>query len=214
MNQAQLISQLRRDLDALAHEATDTVAGLLARLEDLEAQTTTPGRTPTSWCWRSIGANGADELWHLLTDWVTWIRGRHPLARKIPPCWSDHPELVEELTALWLAWQHAYEDRDAPLTAADWHDRGYLASCTGSSTGPSPSTARTATNHAPPPPTSPSRRIANGDQPEQRTSMLIDPGFPGLTYRCASQRVRSRAHIQGGPLLTAAATRMLPLKAT
>lgn len=124
MSQAQLISQLRRDLDTLAHEATDTVAGLLARLEDLETQTTTPGRAPTPWCWRSIGSNAADELWRLLTDWVTWIRGRYPLARKIPPCWADHPELVEELTALWLAWQHAYEDRDAPLTAAvDWHDR-------------------------------------------------------------------------------------------
>ncbi|WP_460821631.1 hypothetical protein [Nocardioides ungokensis] len=124
MNHAQLISQIRQDIDALAHEATDTVAGLIARLEDIESQSTTPGSAPTSWCWRSIGSNAADELWHLLTDWINWIRGRYPLARKIPPCWADHPELVEELTALWLAWQHAYEDRNAPLTAAaDWHDR-------------------------------------------------------------------------------------------
>jgi len=124
MSQALLISQLRRDLDALAHEATDTVAGLVSRLEDVESRAVSAGRTPTSWCWRTIGPHGAEELWHQLTDWVAWIRNRYPLARKIPPCWAEHPELVEELTALWLAWQHAYEDTDAPLTAAaDWHDR-------------------------------------------------------------------------------------------
>ena len=124
LNQAQLISQLRRDLDSLAHEATDSVAGLVSRLEDVESRTVAAGRAPTSWCWRTIGHHGAEELWTQLTGWVAWIRNRYPLARKIPPCWGDHPELVEELTALWLAWQHAYEDADAPLTAAaDWHDR-------------------------------------------------------------------------------------------
>jgi len=124
LNQAQLISQLRRDLDSLAHEATDSVAGLVSRLEDVESRTVTVGRAPTAWCWRTIGQHGAEELWTQLTDWIAWIRNRYPLARKIPPCWADHPELVEELTALWLAWQHAYEDLDAPLTAAaDWHDR-------------------------------------------------------------------------------------------
>jgi hypothetical protein len=74
--------------------------------------------------WRTIGHHGAEELWTQLTDWVAWIRNRYPHAGRIPPCWADHPEQVEELTALWLAWQHAYEDRDAPLSAAaDWHDR-------------------------------------------------------------------------------------------
>jgi hypothetical protein len=124
LNQAQVISQLRRDLDSLAHEATDSVAGLVSRLEDIESRTVTAGRAPTAWCWRTVGQHGAEELWTQLIAWVAWIRNRYPLARKIPPCWADHPELVEELTALWLAWQHAYEDKDAPLTAAaDWHDR-------------------------------------------------------------------------------------------
>ena len=125
MNQAQLLSKLRRDLDALAHETTDTLAGLLNRLEDLEAEGPTGlSRAPRSWCWRDIGPHGEEELWHQLGDWVSWIRARYPLARRLPACWPDHPEAVEELTALWLAWQHAYEEPDAPLTAAaDWHDR-------------------------------------------------------------------------------------------
>jgi hypothetical protein len=59
-----------------------------------------------------------------LDAWTSWLRHRHPLARKILACWAQHRELVEELTALWLAWQHAYQQPDAPLTAAaDWHDR-------------------------------------------------------------------------------------------
>lgn len=124
MNQAREISQLRRDLDALAHEATDGVAGLQSRVEELQSQSMTIGRVSTSWCWRSIGPHGAQELWHQLTEWVNWIRSRYPLARKIPSCWAEHPEIVEELTALYVAWQFAYENLDAPLTAAaDWHDR-------------------------------------------------------------------------------------------
>lgn len=42
----------------------------------------------------------------------------------MPLCWWRHPELVEELTALWLAWREAYQSKDAPWTAAaDWHAR-------------------------------------------------------------------------------------------
>lgn len=124
MNQARLISDLRRDIDALAHETTDCVAGLVSQVEELESRNPSASRAPTSWCWRTIGTHGAEELWRQLGDWVAWIRSRYPLARKIPACWPDHPELVEELTALYLAWQQAYEDADAPLTAAaDWHDR-------------------------------------------------------------------------------------------
>jgi hypothetical protein len=57
-------------------------------------------------------------------SWTAWLRHRYPLARKIPDCWAQHPELVEELTTLWLAWQGAFQQPDALLTAAaDWHDR-------------------------------------------------------------------------------------------
>lgn len=70
------------------------------------------------------GEQGTKELHQQLGDWVGWIRHGYPLAKKIPACWAEHPEIVEELTALWLAWQAAYEQPDAQLTAAaDWHDR-------------------------------------------------------------------------------------------
>lgn len=122
MRQAQLISQLRADLDQLAHSTTDIAADLLARREDLEAGGSETG-SPRSWCWRDLGPKATEELWSQLTEWVAWLRHRYPLAKKVPSCWGEHPEIVEELTALWLAWQQAYTDTNAPLTAAaEWHD--------------------------------------------------------------------------------------------
>lgn len=124
MRHAQLISQLRRDLGELASGTTDLAADLISRLEDLGDGGGTRPTAVRSWCWRDLGPKAEDELWSQLTDWVDWLRRRYPLAKKIPPCWVEHSEIVEELTALWLAWQHAYVEADAPMTAAaDWHDR-------------------------------------------------------------------------------------------
>ena len=124
---AEAITQLRTDLDQLASEMTDAVADLMTRLEsteDVAASTATGTGGVTAWCWRDLGPESTESLWRELTEWVAWIRHRYPLAKRIPECWSDHPEVVEELTALWLAWNAAYTERDASFTAAvDWHDR-------------------------------------------------------------------------------------------
>jgi hypothetical protein len=126
---AEAISQLRRDLDQLASEVTDAVADLVTRLEleSTEDSTINSSREQagvTAWCWRDLGLEASESLWHELSDWVAWIRHRYPLAKRVPACWPEHPEIVEELTALWLAWNSAYSERDAPLTGAiDWHDR-------------------------------------------------------------------------------------------
>ena len=123
LRHAQLISQLRRDLDETANTVTDIAADVLSRVEDLETSTGSHP-TPAAWSWRGLGELATKQLWDELTGWVDWLRSRYPLARKVPPCWAEHSEVVEELSALWLAWQYAYEERDAPLTAAsDWHDR-------------------------------------------------------------------------------------------
>jgi hypothetical protein len=123
LTQAQAISQLRAELDELTSEFTDSTAALLQRVDDLEAGSPSGG-APRAWCWRGLGPHAEAELWSQLHDWVPWLRERYPLAKRLPPCWHEHPELVEEITALWLAWQAAYQARNASLTApADWHDR-------------------------------------------------------------------------------------------
>jgi len=124
LRQAETIAALRREVEQLSMEATDALADILGRLADLEGSSGAEPSTTTSWCWRYAGAKARERLHGALSDWVDWIRHRYPLARRIPDCWSKHPEVVEELTALWLAWQAAYVEADAPLTAgAEWHDR-------------------------------------------------------------------------------------------
>lgn len=56
-----------------------------------------------------------DEL-RLWVDWLTWrFRLDH---RIVPECWTQHGPAVEELSALYTAWQDAYThsaDASAPL---------------------------------------------------------------------------------------------------
>lgn len=125
VRQAEAIARLRKDLDRMASDLTETVSDLASRIEGIESESDAPGHQGVmAWCWRYLGPRGSESLWRELDSWVSWIRHRYPLARRIPPCWAQHTELVEELTALWLAWNAAYTERGASLTAAiDWHDR-------------------------------------------------------------------------------------------
>ena len=118
------IHALRQDFDRMMHEVTDSLADLIARMESLELGAEPSTQPRGLWCWRDIGPTASQELTEQLSEWVVWVRSRYPLARKIPECWAEHPETVEELTALWLAWQAAYQDPNASITAAaEWHDR-------------------------------------------------------------------------------------------
>lgn len=122
--QAMAIAELRANL-AHVMDVAEASAELLTRVEDLE-RAALPAPTPTvaTWCWRNISERASEALWDELIRWTGWIRHRYPLARRIPECWHEHPEIVEELTALWLAWHSAYADPEAPRTApAEWHDR-------------------------------------------------------------------------------------------
>jgi hypothetical protein len=108
------LAQLAELHDAQLHE----LDAALQRLQDH----TRPGVTAVAW--QLLDARAAETVWRRLADWVGWLRGRYPLARQVPACWWRHPELVEELTALWLAWQEAYTESSVPATACmDWHDR-------------------------------------------------------------------------------------------
>lgn len=122
LDQAEAIGRLRSDLDELASEFTDAVTGVFDRLND--EREAWSGVQARPWSWRDVGPQAVDELWQQLSAWVAWIRGRYPLATRIPACWAAHPEIVEELTALWLAWQQAYQSAEPPLTGpSEWHDR-------------------------------------------------------------------------------------------
>lgn len=60
---------------------------------------------------------GPDEL----IDWVTWLIQRYEIGAVIPECWTAHGAHVEELAALYVAWQDAI-DQGGP-SHAQWHDQ-------------------------------------------------------------------------------------------
>lgn len=72
-------------------------------------------------------AHTPEEQRHFLDElgiWVTWLIDHYRLDRRyVPECWTKHWELIEELSALQLAWEAAYATTahaDSPLT---WHER-------------------------------------------------------------------------------------------
>ena len=73
---------------------------------------------PAPICWPIYDDEHEQQMIDELTDWVEWVRWRFTLDhRTIPDCWMQHGPLIEELSALYTAWQAAYTDTDgsAPL---------------------------------------------------------------------------------------------------
>ncbi len=70
-------------------------------------------------CWPTLDDEHATAALAELSDWVDWIQWRFTLDhRTIPTCWRQHGPHLEELTALFTAWQTAYNTTatgDAPL---------------------------------------------------------------------------------------------------
>ena len=116
-----LLAQQAR-IERLADRLTLAAAALDAVQEQVEDAGSSGIDGVTAWTWSALGPLGADMLWQRLASWVGWPRGRYPLAEQLPGCWWRHPEIVEEVTALHLAWRAAYSDPAASLSAPiDWH---------------------------------------------------------------------------------------------
>ncbi|WP_315092783.1 hypothetical protein [uncultured Cellulomonas sp.] len=78
--------------------------------------------TPIVWC--AFSETDQELLLEDLDVWVTWLTERYRLDhRTVPPCWTRHPELIEELSALQLAWQGAYSMSALPDAPLNWHER-------------------------------------------------------------------------------------------
>ena len=58
--------------------------------------------------------------WNDLKTWTFWMVRTFRQERRIPPCWPQHPAIVEELMALWLFWQACWLPGDDPSRPAGW----------------------------------------------------------------------------------------------
>ncbi len=90
--------------------------------EDTETEPEHETPVPRPINWDLLSADDAKHEWHLLNQWVHWLRKTYGLpAAVIPPFWHRHRELVWELSALHLHWLGAYDieqDGSAPI---GWH---------------------------------------------------------------------------------------------
>lgn len=110
------LDALRCGMQALAE---DHVA-LRERIQAADKSKRRPG--PPSVRWAELDRPAAAEVWTWLIGWVRWFVDRYDLHEELGSCWPQHPPLVEELTALCLAWHGAYApaaSTDAPLR---WHE--------------------------------------------------------------------------------------------
>ena len=70
---------------------------------------------------RTLDADTAQAAWDDLRVFVDWLVDRYALDHKtVPPCWYRHGALVDELTALWGAWETAYWPYASAADAAGW----------------------------------------------------------------------------------------------
>lgn len=130
------IADLAREIDAIVRDADpddeDDTGGYLTQLggqlqelatalEELAGRERRV-RVP---CWIDLKAEEALQTWKDLEHWIATVlfaryEGRHDWI----PCWYLHPQLVEELTWLWKAWEYAYRNPKAtPGLAGEWHTR-------------------------------------------------------------------------------------------
>lgn len=106
-NQQEVLDDLQGNLGALVDRVTD-----------LES-TAWPSQKPAPWTWRYLTGNERTTLWNQVGEFVDWLNTRfYGLLMNdrppVAPCWYRHPIVVEELTALMVAWKAAYVGRRSP----------------------------------------------------------------------------------------------------
>ena len=143
--QHDFLAERVKALEALSDQLLDVLDALRDRVEQLESTGPVPAAVdgeyevqdvalaePASYvpyCWRHVSAAEARGLWVRLREWVDWVNGRYFASswESIRPCWFRHPAAVEELTALWAAWESAYRAPDEGEGFSDaalwWHEK-------------------------------------------------------------------------------------------
>lgn len=111
---------------------------LLQRVDELEEKRANRPDGPKSVDWATLTGPERATAWRQLVRFVEGLVYRYSLQREILPCWWQHGDAVEELTALYSAREIAYDvsaDAGQPVL---WHDMlertraraaGALSSC-------------------------------------------------------------------------------------
>ena len=89
---------------------------------------TQPFGPPVPIVWTAHTDVDQEQLLESLARWIDWLKDRYPLDhRVVPDCWAEQSELIEEFSALHLAWQVAYASTSPADSALTWHERFAVA---------------------------------------------------------------------------------------
>lgn len=78
-----------------------------------EAQKTETSR----WVWSAMPPAERETKLLELTGWVDWLLATYPkMHSKVPTCWFQHTDVIEHLTALFLAWVRTYAGDPSKIT--------------------------------------------------------------------------------------------------
>jgi len=119
------INRLTDELATLADQTADALTVAKAATVEVLADRWAPSdQQARPWCLRDLDEVARERLLRTVADWIEWLLTRYPLSHAMPPCWPDHPEMVEEIVAAHQAWTSAYRSSDAsPYGPAEWHER-------------------------------------------------------------------------------------------
>lgn len=113
------IPALRAGLDDVREHLSVLAERISALVEGSESETRLPS-------WTEMDAEQARIAWTQLIRWMqTVLFRRYPTSTEvIKDCWYRHPEIVEQLSWLHVAWALAYHNASSSIsTAAEWHGR-------------------------------------------------------------------------------------------
>jgi len=113
-------------IPALTTGLDDARVHLAALAEQISGLVEREGATPRLPSWTELGAEEARAAWARLARWMSSVLfPRYPATTEIiRDCWYRHPELVEQMSWLHIAWALAYQNPKSSIsTAAEWHNR-------------------------------------------------------------------------------------------
>lgn len=96
------------------------------------------GQAPTPIDWSTLSGPKRLKAWHDLSNFTEGVVYRFNIQLEVLPCWWQHGEAVEELTALWQARLVAFAPNADASMASWWQDllersrmrlRGIFSSC-------------------------------------------------------------------------------------
>jgi hypothetical protein len=116
----------------------EAIEQLLERLAGVEDKQANRPDGPKSIDWATLTGPQRGAAWRRLVRFVEGLVYRYSLQREILPCWWQHGDAVEELTALFSAREIAYDESADASQPVLWHDMlertrtrvaGALSSC-------------------------------------------------------------------------------------